>query len=421
MRLMLSLLLVVSIIVFGPVIAADTIITQVTNNSHEDNFPSIEGNYVVWQAHIDGDWEIFLYDIATGITTQITNNDYDDILPKTDGNYVVWLGLGQSGGEIFLYDISTGETTQINNDSHVDCAPQIANGRVVWTSHQVTETVEPGEIFLYDIVAEATTALSSSVDPDGTLDDSLPQINDESAIWVQADDAGNTTLFIHYFGTGGTEPAPEAYVWPDSPQIDGGLTVVTRHDGSDREILAHNTSRRTYTQITDNELEDSYPCISGNYIAWMGGEGEASEIYLTFYEDEDNGTGGTTVAGGSSGVAIDGDGSCFVATAAFSSYMDPHVQVIRDFRDEYLLTNIPGRWFVGMYNTYGPFWADLLNAHPFCKPIVRLALMPVVGTSYFLVKTSLGIKLLAGFLLVGFIVTCLLRIHCRSVTRSAKK
>jgi len=107
-------------------------------------------------------------------------------------------------------------------------------------------------------------------------------------------------------------------------------------------------------------------------------------------------------------------GTCFIATAAFGSYVDPHVQVIKDFRDQCLLTNMPGRWFVGMYNTYGPFCANLLNAHPWCKPFVRLALMPVIGISYFALKTSLATKLLTGFLLMALVVICVLRIHSSS-------
>jgi hypothetical protein len=128
------------------------------------------------------------------------------------------------------------------------------------------------------------------------------------------------------------------------------------------------------------------------------------EVHVYYWEEPESDGGG-----GSSG-------GCFIATAAFGSYMHPHVQVIRDFRDEYLLTNMPGRWFVGMYNTYGPFWADFLNAHPRCKPFVRLALMPVVCISYFALNTSLATKLLTGFLLVGLVVICIFRIHGRSAT-----
>jgi len=40
---------------------------------------------------------------------------------------------------------------------------------------------------------------------------------------------------------------------------------------------------------------------------------------------------------------------------------------------------------------------------------------------YFVLNTSLATKLLTGFLVMGFVVTCVLRIHGRSVTSGAKK
>ena len=42
-------------------------------------------------------------------------------------------------------------------------------------------------------------------------------------------------------------------------------------------------------------------------------------------------------------------GGCFIATAAFDSYAEPRVRLLRNLRDHYLLTSMPGRWFVRMY------------------------------------------------------------------------
>jgi Tol biopolymer transport system component len=248
----------------------------------------------VWQGHDGNDWEIFLYNVATGEgPVQITNNGHDDISPQTDGNHLVWLGFGQSdgeiflpGGEIFLCDMSSREITQITNDSNVDSSPQIANGRVVWTSHQVTDSVEPGEIMLFEIGAQTPTALSASVDPNRTLDDSFPRINDTEVIWVQADGSGNTTLFMCDLTKRKLKPkqVPDGFVWEGSPQTDGDLTVLSRYDGNDREIFLYDSNSRKYHQITDNGFEDSSPRISGNYIAWIGGEGQASDIFLAYYD-----------------------------------------------------------------------------------------------------------------------------------------
>jgi hypothetical protein len=80
-------------------------------------------------------------------------------------------------------------------------------------------------------------------------------------------------------------------VWTDSPGTDGNLTVLTRHDGGDREVFVYNSDTRNYEQATSNTVEDSYPRVSGKYVAWVGGEGSASEIYLAVYVGDSDGDG----------------------------------------------------------------------------------------------------------------------------------
>ncbi len=80
------------------------------------------------------------------------------------------------------------------------------------------------------------------------------------------------------------------------------------------------------------------------------------------------------VSSGGSG----GSGGCFIATAAYGSYLHPQVQLLRNFRDEYLLTNTPGRAFVAFYYRNSPPLADFIARHPVLRGITRLALTPLV-------------------------------------------
>jgi hypothetical protein len=97
---------------------------------------------------------------------------------------------------------------------------------------------------------------------------------------------------------------------------------------------------------------------------------------------------------------------CFIATAAYGHYSAPQVQLLRDFRDRYLMTNAPGRAFVAWYYRYGPCWADFINAHPWCKPLVRLLLLPLIGGAMFMLHTSLPAKcvLMVAVLLMSVVV-----------------
>lgn len=74
--------------------------------------------------------------------------------------------------------------------------------------------------------------------------------------------------------------------------------------------------------------------------------------------------------------------SCFIATAAYGSPLDPHVKILRKFRDTHLLTNRSGRRFVRIYYSYSPVIADYISKHDTLKAITRFTLLPVIGLSW---------------------------------------
>jgi len=99
---------------------------------------------------------------------------------------------------------------------------------------------------------------------------------------------------------------------------------------------------------------------------------------------------------------LPGEG-CFIATAAFGFYSAPQVQILRDFRDQYLLTNKPGKLFVDWYYANGPTAAIYLNRYTVLKPVTRVLLFPLIYFSKFLLNTSLATQLII-FLMLFFII-----------------
>ncbi len=100
----------------------------------------------------------------------------------------------------------------------------------------------------------------------------------------------------------------------------------------------------------------------------------------------------TSVGGGGGG------GGCFIATAAWGSYLHPKVMLLRAFRDHHLLTNGPGRLFVKTYYAVSPPLADFIAHHESLRTIARWALTPLVwGVEYPAFFVLLSLIMMSGF------------------------
>ena len=98
---------------------------------------------------------------------------------------------------------------------------------------------------------------------------------------------------------------------------------------------------------------------------------------------------------------------CFIATAAFGSPLAGQVEILRQFRDRYLLTNALGQKFVSWYYRNGPVAANFIKDKPLAKAAVRLALYPLIGFSFLLISGYLP------FMTVGLLISALLFLRFR--------
>lgn len=192
------------------VYATGRITDQLTRNSHDDLYPKISGDNIVWQGWDGSDSEIFLYDGSTII--QLTNNAYDDVNPKISGRNIVWRGYSGSDSEIFFYDGST--ITQLTSNAFEDSLPQISGNNVVWQGYDGNDV----EIYFFD----GTLPFQQITNND--YDDLSPQISGKNIVWE-----------------GYGEPDVEIFLYTDS----------------------------AISQLTDNAIEDNDPQISGDNIVWF--------------------------------------------------------------------------------------------------------------------------------------------------------
>nr|NIO21048.1 hypothetical protein [Candidatus Aenigmarchaeota archaeon] len=144
--------------------------------------------------------------------------------------------------------------------------------------------------------------------------------------------------------------------WDPNTESDlSGYRVYYGIRSSDYDFVI-DTGNVTQYAVTGLEPETRYYFAltaydtSGNESAFSG---EVSAI-----TDDQPVSGSTFVASGGGS-----EGGCFIATAAYGSYLNPHVKTLRGFRDEFLTPNPLGRKFVHLYYRYSPRMANQVKKY----------------------------------------------------------
>jgi hypothetical protein len=195
-------------------------------------------------------------------------------------------------------------------------------------------------------------------------------------IQIRTDTVGGTVKLIFYLPT----PAPDGYKWFKYGPNKGWYAY------SDHAVFNATRDQVTLTLIDGGAGDDDG--IANRIIADPSGLGTASSISPS--APPPSGAGG-------------GGGGCFIATAAYGSHMEPHVKVLRDFRDRFMINNGVGKAFIDLYNTCSPPVADFIASHDTVRLMVRWSLMPVVGMSWMVLNIGLIPTLAIILLMLIFI------------------
>lgn len=117
---------------------ADSAVAQrLTTVPAERANPAISGSRVVWQDKRHGQWEIYLYDLATQKEQRITTNAGDQITPAIAGTRVAWVDVAGApmSGHVVLYDLATQQGTRLTQLPG-NTQPAISPAAVVWRRGQ---------------------------------------------------------------------------------------------------------------------------------------------------------------------------------------------------------------------------------------------------------------------------------------------
>jgi hypothetical protein len=184
---------------------------------------------------------------------------------------------------------------------------------------------------------------------------------------------------------------------------DTGTGTVTSSDGI---INCGSTCSANFSSGTSVTLTAS--ANSGNtFSGWSGACAGTGTCIVAITEARSVGATFTSVAA-SAAATPNGDaggggggGGCFIATAAYGSYLDPHVMVLREFRDKVLLKTKLGQKFVKFYYKHSPPVADFIRKVGALRVATRLALTPMVYALAYPNATAMLLLTVLLILMIG--------------------
>jgi len=185
--------------------------------------------------------------------------------------------------------------------------------------------------------------------------------------------------------------------WDQNPESD--ITGYKIYYGLQSRVYSYVIDVGTHTSCTIAGLEKGLTYyIAATAYDQSGNESAYSSEIIT------SSAAGSPASGGGGG----GGGGCFIATAAYGSYIEPEVMILRKFRDNHLLTNPVGKAFVSFYYKTSPPIADYIRKHETLRTATRWLLTPIAyGVKY----CKISFMVILTLMVIALVRTRKKRVH----------
>ena len=283
------------------VLDSDIEAVEITTGPNSDCYsPDVFWTKIVWHDRRNGNYDIFLYDISTGVETPIVSLPTIQTNPAISGNRIVWEDYRNGNVDIYLHDLDTATETQITTNSLEQSRPAISGDRIVWMDRR-NYSPDAYDIYLYDLSTGTEIKIAG-----GTYDQQNPDICGDYIVWQELRNGrGNISLydmltgvtsFITNYTTAGTREASR-------PRISGSVVVWEEYDSRTLTFSVHsydiaNPEEPARTLFSGTGISEQ-PDVSGTRVAWMYRENPTALNKIMMLDLEVGGA--PTVIGGPNG------------------------------------------------------------------------------------------------------------------------
>jgi len=244
--------------------------------------PSIHEDMVVWQDKIDGNWEIYAYDMSTdddddGVPNylevpaienddviRITNNPDTQACPKINEHTVVWTDTRGSNYNIYAYSFENSTEWAVCEDVSVQRNPAIYGDKIVWEDYRNGNY----DIYMLNVSRGEVSRLSTS-----PRHDMGAEIYENYVTWYSysgspgASEYSDIVLFdLNKWVLKNVTSDKTALQYSPDIHKDSIVWHDSRHDNW--EIYRYDISTETETRVTNNKEESFCPKIYDDKVVY---------------------------------------------------------------------------------------------------------------------------------------------------------
>jgi uncharacterized delta-60 repeat protein len=284
--------------------------------------------------------------------------------------------------------VAVDSQSTINWDESIDCATVTTSSVTIDPSSNLTQSSCSGSQAIFTTSGQAADTTYQVTVSDTVADLAGNQMSSAysfsyTTATSSARTTGNWQRVEQYASTVSGLLIPSAHAQDST----GTGTTDTGDSGSSSSSGVFSLSSPAY--ILEGQTSDG--AGTGSYSSILENLKPGTFYYVRAYAIT---SGGDIFYGNQIGIKT--PDSCFIATAAYGSLLHPFVSLLRDFRDQYLMTNSIGRKLVTLYYQYSPPIAETISSHPGLRPLVQVLLLPVVGLGWLVMHIGVfGFCLLA--------------------------
>jgi len=241
---------------------------RLTTDAADQSNPAISGTRVVYEDRRNGNWDIYLYDLATDTEKRVTVNTGDQIAPAISGTRIVYEDW-RSGPDIYLYDLATNATKRLST-SHRAHTPEISGAKVVYLDLR-----DENDIYLYDIATSTEKRLS----PDGS-DQGDPTISGTRVVYSDTR-SGNSDIYLYDLATNSEKRLTTNDADQYHPTISGTRVVYDDDRSGNSDVYLYDLAAGIEKRLTTNGADQDLPRIDGSRVVFVDSRHGNDDLYLT--------------------------------------------------------------------------------------------------------------------------------------------